>query len=107
MKLRPLANSQKSSCHCAHTTHVISSTLAFGGYKSRRDVPKLVEKYQAGTTKLDDYVTHTMHFDEINKVRIRARAMSGLRWRSIGPAHAWVEGKGGGFNIVAFLTRSV
>ena len=40
---------------------------AFGGYKSRVAVPKLVEKYQSGTTKLDDYVTHTMHFDEINK----------------------------------------
>eukprot|EP00892_Ulva_mutabilis_P004898 jgi/Ulvmu1/2780/UM140_0010.1 len=40
---------------------------AFGGYKSRRDVPKLVEKYQAGGTMLDKYVTHTMKFDQINE----------------------------------------
>lgn len=40
---------------------------AFGGYKSRRDVPKLVEKYQAGETMLDKYVTHKMKFDQINE----------------------------------------
>ena len=26
-----------------------------------------VEKYMAGKTKLDDYVTHTMAFDRINE----------------------------------------
>jgi S-(hydroxymethyl)glutathione dehydrogenase/alcohol dehydrogenase len=40
---------------------------AFGGYKSRIDVPKLVEKYQQGGTKLDKYVTHEMKFDQINE----------------------------------------
>jgi len=40
---------------------------AFGGYKSRIAVPKLVEKYMAGGTKLDRYITHRMKFDEINK----------------------------------------
>lgn len=40
---------------------------AFGGYKSRRDVPGLVEKYQAGDTMLDKYVTHEMKFDDINE----------------------------------------
>ena len=39
---------------------------AFGGYKSRVDVPKLVDKFQAGNTRLEKYVTHTMKFDEIN-----------------------------------------
>ena len=39
---------------------------AFGGYKSRIDVPKLVDKYEAGNTMLDKYVTHTMKFDQIN-----------------------------------------
>ena len=33
---------------------------AFGGYKSRIAVPQLVDKYMAGKTRLDDYVTHTM-----------------------------------------------
>ncbi|PRW60671.1 Alcohol dehydrogenase class-3 [Chlorella sorokiniana] len=40
---------------------------AFGGYKSRVQVPDLVELYQRGETKLDDYITHTLPFDEINK----------------------------------------
>lgn len=40
---------------------------AFGGYKSRLDVPKLVEKYMAGGTMLDKYVTHEMKFDQINE----------------------------------------
>lgn len=40
---------------------------AFGGYKSRRDVPKLVDKYMEGGTLLDKYVTHNMKFDQINE----------------------------------------
>ncbi|KAL4421563.1 hypothetical protein ABPG75_010854 [Micractinium tetrahymenae] len=39
---------------------------AFGGYKSRLQVPDLVELYQKGETLLDKYITHTMKFDEIN-----------------------------------------
>ena len=38
---------------------------AFGGYKSRRDVPGLVQKYMSGGTKLDDYITHEMNFDQV------------------------------------------
>jgi S-(hydroxymethyl)glutathione dehydrogenase/alcohol dehydrogenase len=40
---------------------------AFGGYKSRIAVPKLVEKYMGGNTKLDRYITHRMKFDQINE----------------------------------------
>jgi S-(hydroxymethyl)glutathione dehydrogenase / alcohol dehydrogenase len=40
---------------------------AFGGYKSRRDVPGLVDKYMAGDTLLDKYVTHNMKFKDINE----------------------------------------
>jgi len=32
---------------------------AFGGFKTRRDVPLLVEKYENGELDMDDYVTHT------------------------------------------------
>ncbi|KAL4426032.1 hypothetical protein ABPG77_007828 [Micractinium sp. CCAP 211/92] len=39
---------------------------AFGGYKSRLQVPDLVELYQKGETLLDKYITHTMKFDDIN-----------------------------------------
>lgn len=40
---------------------------AFGGYKSGLQVPQLVDKYMAGETMLDKYVTHTMKFDQINE----------------------------------------
>jgi len=38
-----------------------------GRYKSRLQVPDLVETYMKGETKLDDYITHTMKFDLINE----------------------------------------
>ena len=31
---------------------------AFGGYKSRTDVPKLVDKYVSGELPIDHYITH-------------------------------------------------
>ena len=40
---------------------------AFGGYKSRVDVPVLVDKYMAGTIKVDDYITHHFKLEEINE----------------------------------------
>lgn len=41
---------------------------AFGGWKSRLQVPGLVEKAMVpGATRLDDYVTHEMRFDQINE----------------------------------------
>jgi len=38
---------------------------AFGGFKSRRDVPMLVAKYMKGELPIDHYVTHT--FDGVDK----------------------------------------
>ena len=40
---------------------------AFGGYRSRVDVPILVERYLAGEIKVDDYITHHFPLDEINE----------------------------------------
>eukprot|EP00877_Chromochloris_zofingiensis_P002931 jgi/Chrzof1/12639/Cz07g01320.t1 len=40
---------------------------AFGGYKSRVQVPELVQEYMDGKTMLDKYITHNMKFDEINE----------------------------------------
>lgn len=42
---------------------------AFGGYKSRDSVPKLVEEYLEGKNSLKnlkDFITHNLKFDEIN-----------------------------------------
>merc|ERR1719517_130593 len=33
---------------------------AFGGFKSRDDVPKLVDRYLEGKFKVDEYVTHNL-----------------------------------------------
>eukprot|EP00198_Chlamydomonas_reinhardtii_P004598 XP_001693934.1 formaldehyde dehydrogenase [Chlamydomonas reinhardtii] len=40
---------------------------AFGGYKSRVQVPDLVTDYMSGATLLDKYITHNMKFDQINE----------------------------------------
>lgn len=41
---------------------------AFGGWKSRDDVPKLVAKYMQGELPIDHYVTHEFHgVDQIPK----------------------------------------
>lgn len=36
-------------------------------YKSRLQVPDLVDMYMKGETKLDDYITHRLPFDQINE----------------------------------------
>lgn len=38
---------------------------AFGGFKSRTDVPKLVEKYMKGDLPIDHFITHT--FEGVDK----------------------------------------
>jgi S-(hydroxymethyl)glutathione dehydrogenase / alcohol dehydrogenase len=40
---------------------------AFGGWKSRDQVPVLVEKYLKKELKVDEFITHTMGLDDINK----------------------------------------
>eukprot|EP00898_Chlorokybus_atmophyticus_P003683 jgi/Chlat1/4315/Chrsp29S04600 len=40
---------------------------AFGGYRSRIDVPKLVDQYMAGGIRVDDYITHHFDLDHINE----------------------------------------
>jgi S-(hydroxymethyl)glutathione dehydrogenase/alcohol dehydrogenase len=39
---------------------------AFGGAKSRTQVPKIVDWYMDGKINIDDLITHTMPLDEIN-----------------------------------------
>lgn len=40
---------------------------AFGGVKGRSELPGYVEQYINGEIKIDDFVTHTMGLDDINK----------------------------------------
>ena len=40
---------------------------AFGGFKSRVDVPKLVERYMKNEFRVDEYVTHHYTLDQINE----------------------------------------
>ena len=40
---------------------------AFGGFKSKDAVPQLVEDYMAKKIMVDEFVTHEVKLDEINK----------------------------------------
>lgn len=40
---------------------------AFGGVKGRSQLPEYVEKYMRGEIKVDEFVTHTMPLDDINR----------------------------------------
>jgi S-(hydroxymethyl)glutathione dehydrogenase/alcohol dehydrogenase len=40
---------------------------AFGGWKSRPQVPMLVDMYMNGLLKIDEYITHTVTLQDINK----------------------------------------
>ena len=40
---------------------------AFGGYRGRTDVPKLVDWYMDGKIEIDSMVTHTMPLEDINR----------------------------------------
>lgn len=40
---------------------------AFGGWKSKPQVPMLVDLYMAGELKIDQYITHQMEFKQINE----------------------------------------
>jgi S-(hydroxymethyl)glutathione dehydrogenase/alcohol dehydrogenase len=40
---------------------------AFGGARSRRDVPKIVDWYMEGRINIDDLITHTMPLERINE----------------------------------------
>ncbi len=40
---------------------------AFGGFRSRTEVPKLVKKYMKSQLELDAYITHNLRLEDINK----------------------------------------
>lgn len=40
---------------------------AFGGWKSKESVPKLVKEYQAKKLILDEFITHNLPLDKINE----------------------------------------
>jgi len=40
---------------------------AFGGWKSKPQVPELVQRYMRGEVKIDEYITHNLKFEEINE----------------------------------------
>jgi len=40
---------------------------AFGGFKSRSQVPGLVEQYMSGKLKVDEYITHKLKLGQINE----------------------------------------
>lgn len=47
--------------------YVVEGIWIFGGYKSRSDMPGLVDMYMDGKLRLDEYITHRMSLEQINK----------------------------------------
>lgn len=52
---------------------------AFGGVKGRTELPEYVERYMKGEIKIDDFVTHTMGLDDINKAFDLMHSGEGIR----------------------------
>ncbi|CAD7927528.1 unnamed protein product [Amoebophrya sp. A120] len=40
---------------------------AFGGWKSKPQVPELCDRYMKGELKIDEYITHKLKFEQINE----------------------------------------
>lgn len=54
--------------HSVATLEFQKLTLIFiSGWKSRDSVPRLVEDYLAKKVKVDEFVSHDVPFEEINK----------------------------------------
>lgn len=52
---------------------------AFGGWRSRRDVPKIVDWYMQGKVRIDELITHTMPLAEINQAFALMHAGDSIR----------------------------
>jgi len=52
---------------------------AFGGFKSRSQVPGLVDAYMNGEVKIDPYVTHNVNLDNINDAFVLMHEGKSLR----------------------------
>ena len=46
---------------------MITIFVCITGFKSRDSVPKLVDEYMEGKVKVDEFITHNVKYDEINK----------------------------------------
>ncbi|GAB4832985.1 hypothetical protein Ancab_007006 [Ancistrocladus abbreviatus] len=55
-----------SSSEVLHSGKTLTGSL-FGGLKAKSDIPILVKRYLDKELQLDEFVTHEMKFDEINK----------------------------------------
>uniref|UniRef100_A0A8P0P0D8 Alcohol dehydrogenase class-3 n=1 Tax=Canis lupus familiaris TaxID=9615 RepID=A0A8P0P0D8_CANLF len=52
---------------------------AFGGWKSVESVPKLVSEYMSRKIKVDEFVTHSLSFDQINEAFDLLHARKSIR----------------------------
>ena len=52
---------------------------SFGGLKGREDVPMLVRRYLEGDIDVDDFVSHRISLDEVNRGFELMEAQDGIR----------------------------
>lgn len=64
---------------CFASTELVTGRVwrgtAFGGWKSRTDVPKLVDAYMAGNLPVDHYITH--RFQGVEQINDAIHALHG------------------------------
>jgi alcohol dehydrogenase len=51
----------------------------FGGWKPKSDLPSLIDKYMNKEIMIDEFITHNLSFDEINKAFVLMREGKCLR----------------------------
>jgi len=63
---KPGAKLSLSSFEVLHSGKSLMGSL-FGGLKAKSDIPILLKKYLDKELQLDEFVTHEVRFDDINK----------------------------------------
>jgi len=61
------AGQEISTCPFQLVTGRVWRGTAFGGVRGRSELPGYVERYLRGEIKLDEFVTHTMGLEDVNK----------------------------------------
>lgn len=79
---KPGAQINLSSFDVLHSGKILTGSL-FGGLKAKSDIPILLQRYKDKELQLDEFVTHEMSFDDINKafdLLIQGKCLRCVMW---------------------------
>ena len=57
----------KLDCFLFRESILFVNRLKYVGYKSVDSVPQLIQDYMGGKVKVDEFITHNLPLDDINK----------------------------------------